>query len=157
MKLEKFQLIDRVVEFNAAEKTIRCEASVPLEASIFEGHFPGYPLMPGVLLTEAMAQTAGWMLLAINKFHQMPFLAGIREAKFRNFVKPGDKVDLHAKAIHEGSGFAVAQARGEVDGKVVCDATIMYRVVDFPNEDFKRSMLEVAARVGVSVKVAADE
>ena len=157
MKLEKFQLIDRVVEFKAAEKTIRCEANVPLESWIFDGHFPGFPLMPGVLLTEAMAQTAGWMLLALNKFHQMPFLAGIREAKFRNFVKPGDTVDLYAKAIHEGSGFAVAQARGEVGGKAVCDATIMYRVVDFPNEDFKRNMLDVAARVGVSVKVAADE
>ena len=157
MKLEKFQLIDRVVEFNAAEKTIRCEANVPLQAAIFEGHFPGYPLMPGVLLTEAMAQTAGWMLFSLNKFRHMAFLAGVREAKFRNFVKPGDKLDLFAKAIHEGSGFAVAQTRGEVDGKVVCDATIMYRVVDFPNEDFKRSMLEVAASVGVSVKVTADE
>jgi 3-hydroxyacyl-[acyl-carrier-protein] dehydratase len=157
MKLEKFQLIDRVVEFSAAEKTIRCEAKIPLQASIFEGHFPGYPLMPGVLLTEAMAQTSGWMLLALNKFHQMPFLAGIRDAKFRNFVKPGDTLDLFAKAIHEGSGFAVAQARAELDGKTVCDATIMYRVVDFPNEEFKRSMLEVAANVGVSVKAAADD
>ena len=157
MKLEKFQLIDRVVEFNAAEKTIRCESSVPLQASIFEGHFPGYPLMPGVLLTEAMAQTAGWMLLALNKFHQMPFLAGIRDAKFRNFVKPGAMLDLYAKTIHEGSGFAVAQARAEIDGKIVCDATIMYRVVDFPNEEIKRSMLELAANVGVSVKVAADD
>lgn len=157
MKLEKFQLIDRVVDFNAAEKTIRCEASVPLQASIFEGHFPGYPLMPGVLLTEAMAQSAGWMLLALDKFHRMAFLAGIRDAKFRNFVKPGDKLELNAKAIHEGSGFAVAQTRAEVDGKIVCDATIMYRVVDFPNEEFKRSMLELAANVGVSVKVSADE
>ena len=157
MKLEKFQLIDRVVDFNAAEKTIRCEASVPLQASIFEGHFPGYPLMPGVLLTEAMAQSAGWMLLALDKFRRMAFLAGIRDAKFRNFVKPGDTLDLYAKAVHEGSGFAVAQTRAEVDGKTVCDATIMYRVVDFPNEEFKRSMLEVAANVGVSVKVTADE
>jgi 3-hydroxyacyl-[acyl-carrier-protein] dehydratase len=156
MKLEKFQLIDRVVEFSAAEKTIRCEATVPLHASIFEGHFPGYPLMPGVLLTEAMAQTGGWMLLTLDKFRHMAFLAGIRGAKFRNFVKPGDKLDLHAKAIHEGSGFAVAQTRAELDGKIVCDATLMYRVVDFPNEDFKRSMLDVALSVGVSVKVADD-
>jgi len=157
MKLEKFQLIDRVVEFNTAEKTIRCEATVPLQASIFEGHFPGYPLMPGVLLTEAMAQTAGWMLLSLDRFRRMAFLAGIRDAKFRNFVKPGDKLDLHGKAIHEGSGFAVAQTRAEVDGKIVCDATIMYRVVDFPNEKFRQSMLEVAAGVGVSVKVGADD
>ena len=157
MKLEKFQLIDRVVEFKAAEKTIRCEASVPLESWIFDGHFPGFPLMQGVLLTEAMAQTAGWMLLALNKCDHMPFLAGIRDAKFRSFVKPGDKLDLYAKAIHEGSGFAVAQARAELEGKTACDATIMYRVVDFPNQEFKRSMLEVAASVGVPLEVAADD
>jgi 3-hydroxyacyl-[acyl-carrier-protein] dehydratase len=157
MRLEKFLLIDRVVDFNAAEKTIRCEATVPLQSSIFEGHFPGYPLMPGVLLAEAMAQTAGWMLLSLEKFRRMAFLAGIRDAKFRNFVKPGDKLDLYAKAVHEGSGFAVAQARGEVGGKAVCDATIMYRVIDFPNAEVKRSMLEFAAAAGLSLEFAADD
>jgi 3-hydroxyacyl-[acyl-carrier-protein] dehydratase len=157
MRLEKFLLIDRVVDFNAAEKTIRCEATVPLQSSIFEGHFPGYPLMPGVLLAEAMAQTAGWMLLSLEKFRRMAFLAGIRDAKFRNFVKPGDKLDLYAKAVHEGSGFAVAQARGEVGGKAVCDATIMYRVIDFPNAEVKHSMLEFAAAAGLSLEFAADD
>jgi 3-hydroxyacyl-[acyl-carrier-protein] dehydratase len=157
MKLEKFQLIDRVVDFNATEKTIRCEATVPLQASIFEGHFPGYPLMPGVLLTEAMAQTAGWMLLSLEKFRRMAFLAGIREAKFRNFVRPGDRLDLTANAIHEGSGFAVAAAKGEISGKVVCDATIMFRVIDFPNPEVRRSMLEFAAAAGLPVELVADD
>ncbi|HVV78184.1 MAG TPA: 3-hydroxyacyl-ACP dehydratase FabZ family protein [Pseudolabrys sp.] len=153
MKLEKFQLIDRVVDFNEADKSIRCEAKVPLESSIFEGHFPGYPLMPGVLLLETMAQTSGWAILMLLKFQRMPFLAAAREAKFRGFVLPGAALDMHAKIVHDGSGFAVAKAEGKLDGKVVCDATIMFRVVEFPNEEIRGSMLELARRNGVPAEM----
>lgn len=59
MRLEYFQLIDRIVDLRIADRTIRAEATVPDTSTIFEGHFPGHPLMPGVLLIEAMAQTAG--------------------------------------------------------------------------------------------------
>lgn len=153
MKLEKFQLIDRVVEFNEAKKSIRCEAKVPLESSIFEGHFPGYPLMPGVLLLETMAQTSGWAILMLLKFQRMPFLAAAREAKFRNFVLPGSTLDMHSTIVHDGSGFAVAKAEGKLDGKVVCDATIMFRVVEFPNEEIRGSMLELARNNGVPAEM----
>ena len=68
MKLEYFQLIDRIVEIDLAARTIRTEARVPLASTIFEGHFPGHPLMPGVLLIEAMAQTAGWLVIAATQF-----------------------------------------------------------------------------------------
>jgi 3-hydroxyacyl-[acyl-carrier-protein] dehydratase len=157
MRLEQFQLIDRVIDFNAAEKSIRCEATVPLEASIFEGHFPGYPLMPGVLLLEAMAQTSGWAILSLLKFQRMAFLAAVREAKFRSFVTPGAKLDLSANVVHEGSGFAVAEAQGQLDGKPVCDATIMFRVIEFPNPDVRRSMLEFATAAGLPLELAADD
>ena len=59
MRLEYFQLIDRIVDLNLGERTISSEAIVPTESTIFEGNFPGYPLMPGVLLIEVMAQTSG--------------------------------------------------------------------------------------------------
>ena len=65
MQLEYFQLIDRILDLNIAEKTITVEAQVPQHNTIFEGHFPGYPIMPGVLLIESMAQTSGWLLLAL--------------------------------------------------------------------------------------------
>ncbi len=83
MQLEYFQLIDRIVDLNVGERTITVEAQVPQHSTIFEGHFPGYPIMPGVLLIEAMAQTSGWLLIALMKFERMPFLAAVKEAKMR--------------------------------------------------------------------------
>src|SRR6266853_6149116 len=114
MHLEYFQLIDRIADLNIGERTITVEAQVPQQNTIFEGHFPGYPLMPGVLLIEAMAQTSGWLLIAILKFERMPFLASVKEAKMRGFVTPGQLLTIDAKVEHEGSGFAVTKAKGRV-------------------------------------------
>ena len=91
MHLEYFKLIDRIVDLNVGERTITVEAQVPVHNTIFEGHFPGHPIMPGVLLIEAMAQTSGWLLIALNKFERMPFLAAVKEAKMRSFVNPDRK------------------------------------------------------------------
>src|ERR1700752_2486947 len=104
MNLEHFQLIDRIVDLDLAQQTIRTEARVPDASTIFEGHFPGFPLMPGVLLIEAMAQTSGWLVIGATKFTRMPFLVAVKEAKFRNFVEPGTLLSLSAKLAHEGSG-----------------------------------------------------
>src|ERR1051325_400120 len=76
MQLDYFQLIDRVVDLNLENKTITVEAQVPEKHTIFEGHFPGFPIMPGVLLTEAMAQSCGWLILGALKFERMPFQIG---------------------------------------------------------------------------------
>ena len=67
MQLEYFQLIDRILDLDTEAKTITVEAQVPTASTIFEGHFPGYPLMPGVLLIELMAQTSGWLLLGLDE------------------------------------------------------------------------------------------
>src|SRR2546425_10792918 len=109
MRLEYFQLIDRIVDLDLAQQTIRTEARVPTASTIFEGHFPGYPLMPGVLLIEAMAQTSGWLIIGATRFTRMPFFAAVKEAKLRSFVLPGQELALSAKLMHEGSGFAVAK------------------------------------------------
>src|SRR5712671_4452107 len=102
MHLEYFQLIDRITDLNIGEKTITVEAQVPEKNTIFEGHFPGYPLMPGVLLIEAMAQTSGWLLIALMKFERMPFLGAVKEAKMRGFVSPGEMLKIDASIVHEG-------------------------------------------------------
>ncbi len=132
MQLDYFQLIDRIVDLDIDEKKITVEAQVPEKHTIFEGHFPGYPIMPGVLLTEAMAQSSGWLLIALTKFERMPFLAAIKEAKMRGFVSPGDLLNIEASLVHEGSGFAITAAKVRVGGKLRCEATITFGVVAFP-------------------------
>src|SRR3984885_9611220 len=116
MQLEYFKLIDRILELNLAEKTITVEAQVPKENTIFEGHFPGYPIMPGVLLIESMAQTSGWLLLGLLKFERMPFLAAVKEAKMRGFVSPGDLLTVEASLVHDGSGYSITETKIRVDG-----------------------------------------
>src|ERR1700733_7907239 len=102
MQLEYFQLIDRILDLNIAEKTITVEAQVPQQSTIFEGHFPGYPIMPGVLLLESMAQTSGWLLLGLMKLERLPFLAAVKEAKMRGFISPGEILTIEASILHEG-------------------------------------------------------
>src|SRR5256712_9410134 len=121
MRLEYFQLIDRIVDLDLAQHTICAEARVPSASTIFEGHFPGYPLMPGVLLIEAMAQTSGWLLIALTKFERMPFLAAVKEAKMRSFVSPGELLKVEANIVHEGSGYAITAAKVRVAGDLRCN------------------------------------
>ena len=147
MRIEYFQLIDRIIDLNLNDLTIRVEANVPTESTIFEGHFPGRPLMPGVLLIEAMAQASGWLIIARTKFEKMPFLAAMKEVKLRTFVTPGQALVVSAKIAHEGSGFALTEASIQADGKTVCNAGITFRVVDFPKGDFLDNMHAVAKRI----------
>jgi len=147
MRIEYFQLIDRIVDLDLDTRTIRTEAEVPAASTIFEGHFPGHPLMPGVLLIEAMAQTSGWLVIGATKFERMPFLAAVKEAKLRTFVLPGQLLSVTSTLIHEGSGYAVAKANVKVGTKAVCDAEITLRVMPFPNPDFQVGMRETAKRI----------
>jgi 3-hydroxyacyl-[acyl-carrier-protein] dehydratase len=137
MQLDYFQLIDRVLDLNIEAKTITVEAQVPPTHTIFEGHFPGFPIMPGVLLTEAMAQSSGWLLLGLMKFERMPFLAMVKEAKMRGFVSPGQLLTIDAKIEHEGSGFAVTSAKGRVGKELKCSAELTFRLIAFPDPAFR--------------------
>jgi 3-hydroxyacyl-[acyl-carrier-protein] dehydratase len=147
MRLEYFQLIDRIVDLDLGGRTIRAEAVVPTTSTIFEGHFPGYPLMPGVLLMEAMAQTSGWLVIGLTRFTRMPFLAAFKEAKLRSFVKPGQTLTLSAALVHDGSGYAMTKAEIKVEDRLACNAEITFRVVEFPSPEFRASMEKVAASI----------
>jgi 3-hydroxyacyl-[acyl-carrier-protein] dehydratase len=156
MRLEYFQLIDRVVDISLNDRTIRAEATVPQSSTVFEGHFPGHPLMPGVMLIEAMAQASGWLLIGLMKFDRMPFLAAVKEAKLRHFVTPGEKLLLEAALVHEGSGFAVTTARISVDGKRVCDSELTFRIMPFPSPEFRSQMTATATLIDMPMGAAAD-
>jgi|SRR5437660_8840599 len=149
MQLEYFQLIDRITDLDLVKQTITVEAQVPQHNTIFEGHFPGYPIMPGVLLIESMAQTSGWLLLALMKFERMPFLAAVKEAKMRGFVSPGELLTVQASILHEGSGYAMTEAKVSVGGKLRSNATITFSHVPFPNQDLRGHMDAVARRIGL--------
>ena len=148
MHLEYFQMIDRILDLDTVEKKITVEAHVPVQSTIFEGHFPGYPIMPGVLLIETMAQTSGWLLVALMKFERMPFLAAVKEAKMRGFVSPGEVLTVDASLVHEGSGYAITEARIKVGGKLRSNSTLTFSHVPFPNPDLRGHMDAVARRIG---------
>jgi 3-hydroxyacyl-[acyl-carrier-protein] dehydratase len=156
MRLEYFQLVDRIIDLDLGKRTVRAEALVPHESTIFEGHFPGHPLMPGVLLIEAMAQTSGWLVIALTRFQRMPFLAAVKEAKLRSFVLPGARLDVSARLIHDGSGYAVTKAAIAVEGKTTCNAELTFRVMRFPDETVRATMEQTGARIGISMDVLAD-
>src|ERR1041384_5500127 len=155
MRLEYFLLLDRIVELKLGDQTIRAEATVPTASTIFGGHFPGHPLMPGVLLIETMAQTSGWLLIAIHKFTRMPFFAAVKEAKLRTFVTPGQVLSVSAKLVHDGSGFAVTKADIKCEGKPVCNAELTFRLVEFPDPSFRASMEQVAAEIAFPMEALA--
>jgi 3-hydroxyacyl-[acyl-carrier-protein] dehydratase len=149
MRLESFQMLDRVEQLNAAIPSLAASGTVPVASPVLDGHFPGYPLMPGVLLLETMAQAAGYLLLALDDFSRMPFFASARQASFRAFVKPGARLTVHATRVHDGSGYAVVDARIMELGKPVSDARLTMRSMPFPNAALEQHVRREGARLGL--------
>lgn len=148
MDLDYFRLIDRIVDLDLDAKKITVEAQVPQKHTIFEGHFPGFPVMPGVLLTEAMAQSSGWLLLGIMKFERMPFLAIVKEAKMRGFVSPGELLTIEARLEHEGSGFAVTKVKARSGKDLKCSSELTFGLAPFPDPALRVHMDAMANRIG---------
>jgi 3-hydroxyacyl-[acyl-carrier-protein] dehydratase len=152
MRLEYFELVDRIEELNLEAGRIRVRGNVPAASPVFEGHFPGHPLVPGVLFVEFMAQASGWLLLGKLNFERMAFLASVKEAKMRTFVQPNTTLFGDARIEHEGSGYGVTECHvTKEDGTPVADATITLRIMPFPSPHFADAMRARARQVGFTV------
>lgn len=137
MLLEYFQMIDRITSVDMEAKVLEASSVVPDESTVFEGHFPGHPLVPGVLLIETMAQASGILIMHTIDFAKIPLLAGVKEGKLRDFVGPKTQLDIRAEIEHEGSGFAVTRAEIRSGGKRIANTQLTYTIVPFPTPELQ--------------------
>jgi 3-hydroxyacyl-[acyl-carrier-protein] dehydratase len=123
-------LVDRILEIT--DHSITGIKNVTFNEPQFSGHFPNFPVMPGVMIIEAMAQTAGILVthLAPHTRGKLMFLASVEEAKFRKPVVPGDQLRIEMKMIRLKSTVAKMQGVASVDGQVVAEASVMCKLVD---------------------------
>ncbi len=156
MLLEYFQMIDRVETVDLSAGRLKARSVVPEKSPVFEGHFPGYPLVPGVLLIETMAQASGFLVLAATNFAAMPFLMSVDGAKMRTFVEPSAELDIEAFLEHDGSGFAVTKAKITSAGKKVCDAQLKLRTMPFDQVPLGDIVRKRAVEVGLMAAIAAN-
>jgi 3-hydroxyacyl-[acyl-carrier-protein] dehydratase len=125
-----FLLIDRVIEIEPRKRIVAIK-NVSLNEPQFQGHFPDYPIMPGVLMVEAIAQAGGALLLTEipDRGNKLMVFTGIDSAKFRKPVVPGDQVRIEVKVLNWRSTAVRMQGIATVEGKVVCEATVMCALV----------------------------
>jgi len=125
-----FLLLDRIIEVEPGKKAVGIK-NVTANEYFFQGHFPGYPIMPGVLIVEALAQTAGIAvaLLEENK-GKLGVFAGIDNMKFKRQVVPGDTLRLEAEILVSKMGVSKARVTASVEGQVAAEGEIKFMLID---------------------------
>ncbi len=137
MRLEYFEMIDAIDAIDVEAGTVTAISRLPEKSPIFEGHFPGYPTLPGVMMLELINHAAGYVIFRRYDKAKFVFLGAVKRAKFRQFIGPGAVVQINAQITHDGSGFAIAEGTVVVDGKVAADAETVMIVADFPSPELK--------------------
>lgn len=124
-----FLLVDRIIYMNLEENEIIGVKNVTVNEPFFQGHFPGVPIMPGVLLLEALAQTGGVLVHQKGYNQKIAVLLNITSAKFRKPVVPGDVLHLHAKGLHISNNGGKVRSKAIVDDRVVVEAELSFALV----------------------------
>ncbi|WP_299412482.1 3-hydroxyacyl-ACP dehydratase FabZ [Acaryochloris sp. IP29b_bin.148] len=127
-----FLLVDRIIDYKESERAVGIK-NVTMNEEFFQGHFPGRPLMPGVLIVEAMAQVGG---IVLSQLPDIPagklfVFTGIDKVRIRRSVVPGDQLVITAELLSlKRKRFAMMETRAEVEGKLACSGELMFAMVD---------------------------
>jgi len=129
-----FLLVDRVIEIDPPHRAVGIK-QVSINEPFFQGHFPEYPVMPGVLIVEAMAQVGGVAVLASPEYeNKLALFAGIDNVRFKRQVKPGDTLRIEVTVAQIRRGIGMGAGTATVDGELACRGDIMFALVDKPLE-----------------------
>jgi 3-hydroxyacyl-[acyl-carrier-protein] dehydratase len=146
-----FLLIDRVLEFEPRKRIVALK-NVTMNEPFFQGHFPGAPLMPGVLIVEAMAQAGAVLMLSEmeDRHSKLAVFTGIDGAKFRRSVTPGDQIRIEVDVVSFRPRFGKMAGKAYVDGKLACEATLTCMIVPRAPEAKIDSKQESKTEAGAS-------
>ncbi len=126
-----FLMVDAILEMERFKRVVGVK-NVSINESFFQGHFPGKPIMPGVLIIEAMAQTGGLLLLqeVADRESKLLYFVAVDGARFRRPVVPGDQLRLEVDVVSWRGNFCKLQGKATVNGEVAAEATLMCKMVD---------------------------
>jgi 3-hydroxyacyl-[acyl-carrier-protein] dehydratase len=125
-----FLLVDRIIDLEPGKGAVGIK-NVTINEPFFQGHFPDYPVMPGVLIAEALAQVGAVAMLSLEEYKgKIGFFAGIDRFRFREQVKPGDTLRLELEITRLKGTIAKAEGRASVDGRTVAEGELMFAISD---------------------------
>ncbi|MFB1097834.1 MULTISPECIES: 3-hydroxyacyl-ACP dehydratase FabZ [Bacillaceae] len=123
-----FLLVDQITEIEEGKRAVG-KKNVTINEPFFQGHFPDYPVMPGVLILEALAQTGAFaMLMKEENKGKIGFLAGVDKCRFKRQVKPGDTLKLEVEIVRLKGPIGKGKATATVDGELACEAEITFAI-----------------------------
>lgn len=129
-----FLLVDKIIEIESGKRAVGIK-NVSMNEPFFQGHFPGYPVMPGVLIAEALAQLGAVAVLSCDEYRdKLPVFAGMDKFRFRRQVMPGDQLRLEAEIIRLRGTIGKGSVKATVDGEIAAEGEILFALTDIATE-----------------------